>query len=432
MGNMSISDFMSKLPPVPGEPANLEAMDLDEGSVLEGGRNDAPRSIVARTPVNPCVGFGDQEIKEMLAEVDLLSIIKADTGEQGHGGGERIDFNKCPVCGHRDCFSYYPASNSWACFGASNQTGYGGGTALEYYKATRRCDDAEAVKWLREETGHPYDGRCHNSFKDIVSFGNDDGSGLCNGSEEEGEELRLPPWNNVRATNPPKRNPPLIHGIVRRGHVMLIGGKGKGSKTWTAIELSVAVAVGGKWFGFDCEQGRVLYIDPEMDRKSLDGRFHDVAEALYGHVPAEVDGIVKWCLRGALTSSDKAPTIEDLSHDIEARCSAGGHRQRVVLHRWRREFGGRRPTVFRLRPPDCRDHRRRRSRRAPHGQGSKRRLGFHRAHPRVERLGRCPGRADVSARDLPKERRAFRLPSRRGEGVRARGLGTERVSEYRV
>lgn len=136
-------------------------------------------------------------------------------------------------------------------------------------------------------------------------------------------ELLLPPWEKVQAAEPPCRNPPLIHGVVRRGHVMLLAGKGKGAKTWAAIQLAVAVAMGGEWFGYRCEQGDCLYIDPELDKKSLDNRFHDVCEACNAN-PASVDARVqKWCLRGALTTRGFAPTIADIASDIETRCSYG-------------------------------------------------------------------------------------------------------------
>lgn len=101
-------------------------------------------------------GQGDPDVKDMLAEVDLLSLIQGDTGETGHRSGDRVDFHKCPVCGHRDDFSYYTSTNSWCCHSASNATGYKGGTYLEYVKATGKAmDDSEAMRMLREATGHP-------------------------------------------------------------------------------------------------------------------------------------------------------------------------------------------------------------------------------------------------------------------------------------
>ena len=156
------------------------------------------------------------------------------------------------------------------------------------------------------------------AFQDLVNVSEDHV-----GEEQEKTELLLRPWDVVRASNPPSRNPPLIHGIVRRGHVMLLSGKGKGAKTWAAIQLAVTVAAGSSWFSYKCEQGDVLYIDPELDSKSLDNRFHDVCVGC-GIDPALADKCVrKWCLRGVLTSQGHAPTVADISCDIEARCTQG-------------------------------------------------------------------------------------------------------------
>ena len=251
-------------------------------------------------------GKGDADIKTMLAEFDLLALIRADTGEQGHASGDRVDFERCPICGHRGCFSYYPNTNSWSCFGASNSTGYDGGTALEYYKATRTDDDTAAVKWLREQTGHPYEP--HRADADSTA---QDG-------EQDGDALILPPWVRIRATEPPKRNGALIRGLLRRGHVALLAAKGKAGKSWAAIQLSVAVATGGAWLGFECERGEVLYIDPEIDRKSLDNRFAAVCEAV-GVDAAEIDAhVAKWPLRGV-----EGATMQNIVHDLELRCTFG-------------------------------------------------------------------------------------------------------------
>lgn len=100
---------------------------------------------------------GDSEIKAMLAQVDMLSIAQQDTGEQGSSSGKWVYFREeCPICHHKDCFRIVPETNSWECEGASNASGYRGGTYLEYVKATgRAANDSEAVAMLRELTGNP-------------------------------------------------------------------------------------------------------------------------------------------------------------------------------------------------------------------------------------------------------------------------------------
>lgn len=246
----------------------------------------------------------DDEMSAMLAEVDLLGLIQSDTGESGRKSGDRYDFKSCPVCGHRDCFSYYRNTNSWTCYGASNTSGYKGGTALEYYKATRRADDTEAVKWLRDVTGHPYEGKQSEAVKGEVSTAQ---------PEPNESGLLLPPWTAIQSTEPPKRNPVLIDGVVRQGHVMLLAGKGKIGKSWAAIELCVSIATGrAEWFGLPLKSsGAVLYIDPELDAKSLDNRFHTVCEAMGADVASVDARISKWCLRG-VEGANMAAIIHDL------------------------------------------------------------------------------------------------------------------------
>lgn len=226
----------------------------------------------------------DADLDAMKSEAPLLALIRADTCEQGRESGKHIHFHTCPVCGHKDDFTYYPEQNTWACMSASNTTGITGGSYVDYLLATRKAaDKKEAVRMLREATGHPLDAASAAEAPD----------------EPQGRRgATLPPWVPVQAADPPKRSPALVGGLLRRGHVSLLAGKGKSCKSWAAIALAVAVATGGDWLGFSCERGRVLYLDPEIDPKSLDNRFAEVCRAR-GADPAEVQASVcKWPLRG--------------------------------------------------------------------------------------------------------------------------------------
>lgn len=134
----------------------------------------------------------------------------------------------------------------------------------------------------------------------------------------EDDGLVLPAWRPVNASNPPPRKPALIHGLLRRGHVALVSGKGKSGKSFIGIELAVAVADYGDWLGFQVERGPVLYVDPELDPLSLDDRFHKVALAMGANL-SEVDRRVKrWSLRGVADA-----TMGNLLHDLEIGCSPG-------------------------------------------------------------------------------------------------------------
>lgn len=111
-------------------------------------------------------------------------------------------------------------------------------------------------------------------------------------------------WDNM-----PDLAPELIHGVLRQGHKMLIAGPSKAGKSFALIELSIAIAEGSKWLGWQCEQGRVLYVNLELDRPSALHRFKDVYEAM--GLPAEnISNIDIWNLRGKTVPMDKlAPKL---------------------------------------------------------------------------------------------------------------------------
>jgi RecA-family ATPase len=109
--------------------------------------------------------------------------------------------------------------------------------------------------------------------------------------------------------NPPELAPPLIDGILRQGHKMLLGGPSKAGKSFGLIELCVAIAEGTKWFGFQCTQGNILYVNLELDRASCFHRFKDVYKAL-GLEPKNLNRIDIWNLRGKSVPMDKlAPML---------------------------------------------------------------------------------------------------------------------------
>ena len=111
-------------------------------------------------------------------------------------------------------------------------------------------------------------------------------------------------WENM-----PALSPPLINGVLRQGHKMLLAGPSKAGKSFSLIELCIAIAEGGEWLGFKCAQGRVLYVNLELDDASCKHRFKDVYDAL-GVQPANLANIDIWNLRGRSVPMDKlAPPL---------------------------------------------------------------------------------------------------------------------------
>lgn len=107
----------------------------------------------------------------------------------------------------------------------------------------------------------------------------------------------------------PDLAPSLIDGVLRQGHKMLISGASKAGKSFALIELCIAIAEGKKWLRFDCAQGRVLYVNLELDRASCLHRFKDVYKALE-LPPQSINNIDIWNLRGKSLPMDKlAPKL---------------------------------------------------------------------------------------------------------------------------
>lgn len=111
-------------------------------------------------------------------------------------------------------------------------------------------------------------------------------------------------WDNL-----PELAPPLIDGVLRQGHKMLIAGPSKAGKSYGLIELTCAIAEGKDWLGWKCSQGRVMYVNLELDRASCLHRFKDIYTAM-GWEPRYIRNIDIWNLRGKSVPMDKlAPKL---------------------------------------------------------------------------------------------------------------------------
>ena len=123
----------------------------------------------------------------------------------------------------------------------------------------------------------------------------------------------IEPLANVFNDLPPK-SPELIAGVLREGHKMRIAGPSKAGKSFALIQLATAIAEGRQWMGWDCAQGRVLYVNLELDRPSCLHRFADVYKA-NGWSPDNVHNIDIWNLRGRSKPLDQlAPKLIRRAH----------------------------------------------------------------------------------------------------------------------
>ncbi len=121
----------------------------------------------------------------------------------------------------------------------------------------------------------------------------------------------------------PELAPPLIDGILRQGHKMLIAGPSKAGKSFLQIELCIAIAEGRRWLGRKCAQGRVLYVNLELDPASCLHRFKDVYTALEWQ-GKNLKNIDIWNLRGKTVPMDK------LAPKLIRRAQKRGYRAVVI------------------------------------------------------------------------------------------------------
>ena len=100
----------------------------------------------------------------------------------------------------------------------------------------------------------------------------------------------------------PPLSPELIEGVLRKGHKMLISGASKAGKSFLLIELAIRISTGGKWLGFQCAKGKVLYVNLEVDKASFLHRIADVQERMGIKDAPSID---VWNLRGENAAIDK-------------------------------------------------------------------------------------------------------------------------------
>lgn len=104
------------------------------------------------------------------------------------------------------------------------------------------------------------------------------------------------------AKDPPEPSPVLIDNTLRQGHKMILCGPSKAGKSFALMELAISIAEGMSLGVWDkCKQGKVLYINMEIDRASCIDRFLRIYKDGYGMTvekDTHKENINIWSLRG--------------------------------------------------------------------------------------------------------------------------------------
>lgn len=310
--------------------ADIEAATEDNTPLVLGQTiKDEPRAKATTNNNDP---DARAEVAEMQQQAPLLDAIRDDTGEQGKGSGDYIAFRTCPVCGHSDDFRFYPSSNTWACYGGSNPNqnanGCEVGGYLEYMQRARNMTPTEAMKQLRDVTGHDYRNRAGKVDPGVGKpgangSGADLGEAIPWGDESERDADSAAQTETKRAkfdaldkklvhtdqlTGENRRPKPkyIIDGLISECSVNMIAAPSKQCKSWAALSMCWSVANGTPWMGhFECNRGRVLYVDIELGENWLSQRLDDVRRrerhadgfmtiSLKGDVYTSLDDLRQW------------------------------------------------------------------------------------------------------------------------------------------
>ena len=88
----------------------------------------------------------------------------------------------------------------------------------------------------------------------------------------------------------------LVEGILHKGSKLAFGGSSKSFKTWCLLDLAISVATGADWLGRRTTQGKVLFLNFEIQPHAWQRRIAAVASAK--GVEIKPGMIQLWNLRG--------------------------------------------------------------------------------------------------------------------------------------
>lgn len=134
-------------------------------------------------------------------------------------------------------------------------------------------------------------------------------------SEDELPDEEVGNWDSPITLKPPLVGQTERDCILRQGQKMIVVGDSKMGKSYTLIDLAEAICVGGDWLGMGCAEGRVFYVNLEIDPEEFRWRQHKVwenrPESSEEGMSAKVGAnFVHWPLRGHATTMDElAPKL---------------------------------------------------------------------------------------------------------------------------
>jgi len=116
--------------------------------------------------------------------------------------------------------------------------------------------------------------------------------------EQRAPAIQLPDLIDATAFLTQPIDPPaeLVEGILHKGSKLAFGGSSKSCKTWCLLDLALSVATGADWLGHHTAQGRVLFVNFEIQPHAWQRRIEAVSSAK--GVELTPGTVQLWNLRG--------------------------------------------------------------------------------------------------------------------------------------
>src|ERR1041385_8560942 len=96
--------------------------------------------------------------------------------------------------------------------------------------------------------------------------------------------------------------PVLVEGLIHKGSKLVVGGGSKTMKTWTLLDLALSVATGKEWWGRKTTEGKVLYVNFEIQAAFFRERIQAILDAR--KVSLRNGEFDVWNLRGFAADAD--------------------------------------------------------------------------------------------------------------------------------
>lgn len=154
---------------------------------------------------------------------------------------------------------------------------------------------------------------------DLPSFG----AQMQEDSKERQKDM-LPPFGFGNQIKPGAITLPkiLIEGLLHRKSKMVLAGGSKSFKSWSLMDLALSITHGLPWWGCQCKQGKILYINFELEEGFFQQRLLTIAGAK-GIIPDQ--NFLFWNLRG------KCYDLLTLARVLQARAQMLGQVDLIVV-----------------------------------------------------------------------------------------------------